>query len=402
MKIRKLLAGSLVAFGMTASLASAQSAGMPGVTDTEILLGNTAPYSGPVSAYGIIAKTAAAYFEKINEQGGVNGRKIKLISYDDAYSPPRTVEQTRRLVERDGVAAIFMPIGTAPSSAIQKYLNSKKVPMLYVGGGAHKFDDIESFPWTMGWQPSFATEGSILSSYAVANVPDAKIGVLYQNDDFGKDLLEGVLLGLGDRADEVIVARASYETTDPTIDSQLSNLKVAGANVFIGLTSPKQTAQSIRGIAAMGWKPTQLYYQNAASVEQTLRPAGLENAEGVMTAVFLKDPADPSWADDPEMIEYLADTKKYMPGENAVDVLAAYGYACAATMVEVLRAAGDDLSRENIMRQALNMKDVAVPMVYSGIRLNNTATDTRPIRQMQMVRFSGGEFQPVGGLTGGR
>lgn len=398
MKAMKLLAAAL---GVAALVGSASAQPWPGVTDGEIRLGNTAPYSGPVSAYGIIARAASAYFDKVNAEGGVNGRQIKLISYDDAYSPPRTLEQTRRLVERDGVAAIFMPIGTAPSSAIHAYLNGKKVPMLYVGGGARKFNNPSQYPWTMGWQPSFETEGAILSRYALENQPDAKIGVIYQNDDFGKDLLEGVMIGLGDKAEAVLIARETYETTDPTIDSQLSNLRAAGANVLIGLTSPKQTAQSIRGVAALDWKPMQLYYQNAASVEQTLRPAGLENAEGILTAVYLKDPADPRWADDQEMKDYKAFTETYMQGLNGMDVLAAYGYACAATMVEVLKAAGDDLSRENIMRQATSMQNVSIPMLYPGITLSNSAEDFRLIRQMQLMKFNGGSFEPAGALSGG-
>jgi branched-chain amino acid transport system substrate-binding protein len=373
----------------------------PGVSDTEIKIGNTMPYSGPASAYGAVGKSDAAYFAMINEQGGVNGRKINFISRDDGYSPPKTVEQVRHLVEQDQVLLLFNTLGTPPNTAIQGYLNDNKVPQLFVATGADKWNDPKHHPWTMGWLPSYRIEARIYARYILKNLPDAKIAVLYQNDDFGKDYLIGLREGLGENANKMIVATQTYETTDPTVDSQIVVLQGSGANVLLTAAIPKFAAQTIRKVYDIGWKPTHLLTNVSASVGAVMRPAGLEKSVGIITAGYYKEPTDPRWEDTPEYKEWLAWMKKYNTSGNIADGNTVAGYSYAQTMVVVLKASGDNLTRENVMKQAASIHNLSLPMLLPGITLSTSADDFAPIKQMQLMKFDGTTWQLFGEVMSG-
>jgi branched-chain amino acid transport system substrate-binding protein len=372
-----------------------------GVTDTEIKIGNTMPYSGPASAYGAIGKANAAYFAMINDQGGINGRKIKFISRDDSYSPPKTVELVREMVEEEQVLLLFDALGTASNTAIQAYLNDNKVPQLFVSSGAEKWNDPKNHPWTMGWLPSYRVESRIYAHYILENLPDAKIAVLYQNDDFGKDYLEGLREGLGDKADKLIVARQSYETTDPTVDSQIVALQGSGANILLTAAIPKFAAQAIRKLYDIGWKPTHFLSSVANSVGAVMRPAGLEKDVGVISATYAKDPTDPQWQGSSEYNEWLAWMKKYNSSANTADILNVYGYSVAQTMVAVLKASGDDLTREHVMKQAASIHNEKLPMLLPGITISTGADDFAPIKQMQLEKFNGNNWKLFGEVLSG-
>jgi branched-chain amino acid transport system substrate-binding protein len=387
-----------LAIGMEVALAEKKYD--PGVTDTEIKIGQTMPYSGPGSSYGTIGRTQAAYFKMINEQGGINGRVINLISLDDNYAPPRTVEQIRRLVEQDEVLLTFQNLGTAHNTAVQKYLNAKKVPQLFVSTGATKWGDPQHFPWTMGWLPPYRYEADHYAKYILKNKPDAKIGILYQNDDFGRDYLKGFKDGLGDKAKTMIVAELTYEPTDPTIDSQIIALQASGADVFFDVTIPKFAAQAIRKTYDSGWRPLHFLTNVSISVATVLQPAGPEKAVGLISSVYLKDPTDPAWKDDKAIKDFAAFMKKYYPDGNRDDIINVYGYAAAQTLVQVLKQCGDDLTRENVMRQAANLKDLEVAGLLPGIRINTSPTDFYPIKQVQLMRFDGKTWVRFGELIG--
>jgi branched-chain amino acid transport system substrate-binding protein len=360
----------------------------PGASDTEIKLGQTIPYSGPVSAWSVIGKTHEAYFRKLNESGGVNGRKISLISLDDAYSPPKTVEQTRKLVESEEVLAVFGSIGTATNSAIQKYLNSKKVPQLFVITGATKWGDPDRFPWTIGWTPPYKIEAEIYADY-VKTLKEPRVGILFQNDDYGKDYVKHFRDRLGPSADAIIVKEASYEVTDPTIDSRLATLKASGADVLLDITTPRFSALAIRGVSAMGWKPVHILNLAGTSVQGVLQPAGLEQSNGLISTTFIKDPSDPAWADDLEVKTFKSFFESNFAKETADIATVAQAYAIAATMEQVLRQCGDDLSRENVMAQTANLKNYHAPLLLPGISINTSPKDYYPLKQMQMMRFDG-------------
>ncbi len=394
-KLCTLILAAAVGF---AAPALAQKKYDTGASDTEIKIGQTMPYSGPASAYGQIGKTELAYFKMINEQGGINGRKINLISVDDGYSPPKTVEMIRKLVEQDEVLFIFQSLGTAANSAIQKYLNAKKIPQLFVATGATKWGDYKEFPWTMGWQPNYQTEGRIYAKDILANHPNAKIGVLYQNDDYGKDLLKGLKDGLGDKAAKLIVAEASYEVSDPTVDSQLVSLKSAGADVLVNITTPKFAALAVRKVYDMGWKPVHYLNNVGASVGSVLTPAGLEKSVGLITVAYLKDAVDDQWKNDPAMKEYLAFMAKYAPELKAIDANNVYGYSAAQTLIHVLKACGDNLTRENIMKQAANIKDLQLPLALPGIKINTSPTDYYPFESLQLEKFDGKQWVLYGNV----
>src|SRR5437763_707045 len=358
--IRRLAVLS-AAFGLLAASsggALAQKKYDTGATDTEIKIGNIMPYSGPASAYGIIGKTEAAYFKKINDAGGINGRKINFISYDDAYSPPKTVEQARKLVESDEVLRIFNSLGTPPNSAIHKYMNSKKVPQLFVATGATKWNDPREYPWTMGWQPNYQSETQIYAKYILKHKPNAKIAVLYQNDDYGKDYLKGLKDGLGAKASSLIVAEESYETTEPTIDSHIVKLKSTGADVFVNITTPKFAAQAIKKIAEIEWKPLHFLNNVSNSIGSVIKPAGFENGQDIISSQYFKDPTDTQWKDDPGMKAWNEFLDKYYPEANRADASVMYAYNVAQGLVHVLKACGDNLTRENIMKQAASIKDL--------------------------------------------
>jgi branched-chain amino acid transport system substrate-binding protein len=393
---------AVAAFAVTGGSAVAQKKYDTGATDTEIKLGNIMPYSGPASAYGVIGKIEDAYFKMINEQGGINGRKIKFVSYDDAYSPPKAVEQARKLVESDEVLFLFGPLGTPSNTAIQKYLNSKKIPQLFVATGATKFGDYKDFPWTMGWQPAYQSEGRIYATYLLKEKPGAKIAIMYQNDDFGKDLLKGLKDGLGAKASSMIVAEESYEVSEPSIDSHIVKLKSSGADVFFSMTTPKFAAQSIKKVAELGWKP--MYFQSnvGASVGSVLQPAGFENAQDILSAAYAKDGSDPQWDNDEGMKKFYAFLAKYAPDSNKSDGAVVFGYGQAQTVVQVLKQAGDTLTRENIMKQAANLKDFAPDTMLPGVKLNTSATDFHPIEQLQMMRFKGEKWDLFGPVIDGQ
>ncbi|MGE0724265.1 MAG: ABC transporter substrate-binding protein [Alphaproteobacteria bacterium] len=392
-----------IALGLAlmAAPAMAQKKYGPGASDTEIKIGNTNPYSGPASAYGTIGKSIANYFKKVNDEGGINGRKINFITLDDGYSPPKTVEQIRRLVEQDQVLAIFQPLGTPPNSAIHKYMNAKKVPQLFVATGATKWGDPKNFPWTIGWQPNYQTEAKIYAKYILTNKPDAKIAVLYQNDDYGKDYLHGFKDGLGAKAKTMIVAEASYEVTDPTVDSQIVTLKSSGADVFFNITTPKFAAQAIRKAYDIDWKPLHFLNNVSNSVGSVLTPAGLEKSVGIISSAYLKDPTDPQWKDDKAFQDWLAWMKKYNSDANVNDTFTVYGYSVAQTLVEVLKQCKDDLTRENVMKQAANLKNVTVPMLLPGVTINTGPNDFYPIEQMQLMKFNGKTWDLFGQAIGG-
>ena len=373
----------------------------PGVTDTEIKIGNTGPYSGPASSYGTIGKAEAAYFRMLNDQGGVNGRTINFISYDDGYTPPKTVEQVRKLVEEDGVVLMLAPLGTPTNSAIQRYLNQKRVPQLFVATGATKWNDPKHFPWTMGWQPNYQSEGHVYAAYILEHQPNGKIGVLYQNDDFGKDYLKGVKDGLGDKAKSMIVVEAPYETTDPTVDSQIISMKSAGADVFVNTGIPKFAAQAIRKVAEIDWKPLHILSSVGASVGATLKPAGLQNAKDIISDAYIKDPTDPQWKDDPGYHDWMAFMDKYYPEGDKTDAGNVVGPCLCQTMVQVLKQCGDNLTRENIMKEAANLHDFTVPMLLPGIKINTSPTDFAPIKQIQMARFDGERWNLFGPVLSG-
>ena len=359
-----------------------------GATDKEIKIGNTNPYSGPFSAYGSFGKAQAGYFKMINDEGGINGRKINFITVDDGFAPPKTLEQARKLVEQEKVLFFFAPLGTAPNSAIHKYMNQKKVPQLFVQTGASKWGDPKNFPWTMGWQPNYISEGKVFAQAILDNQPNAKIALLYQNDDSGKDLLAGIEAGLGAKKD-MLVARETYETTDPTVDSQIVKLKASGADVFIHGSGPKFAAQGMKKIAELGWKPTQYVWQVSSSIGGVLAPAGIENTLGLITSAFFKDPSDPQWKDDKAMLEYQEWFKKYMPGSDPTDGFYIQGYINAQTMAHVIKQAGNNLTRENIMKQAANINDLKLSLLLPGVNVQTSPTDFYPIERMQLARFDG-------------
>ncbi|MCC8938229.1 Leucine-, isoleucine-, valine-, threonine-, and alanine-binding protein [Bradyrhizobium ivorense] len=391
-----LVTGTALAIALSASPSLAQKKYDPGATDSEIKVGQTVPFSGPASAYASIGKTQAAYFKMINDQGGVNGRKINLIQYDDAYSPPKAVEQVRKLVESDEVLLTFQIVGTPSNAAVQKYLNSKKVPQLFAATGASKFTDPKNFPWTLGFNPNYFVEGRIYGQYILKEHPNAKIGVLYQNDDLGKDYLNGIKAGLGDKAAKMIVAEASYEVSDPTIDSQVIKIKDAGADLFFSASTPKQAAQAIKKIAELGWKPIHIVDINATSVGAVLQPAGLENSKGLISTNYGKDPADPQWKDDPGMKRYFDFMAKYYPDGDKNSNFNTYGYSTAQLMVHVLKQCGDDLTRDNVLKQATNLKNVELDMALPGIKGNTAPNDYRVNKQLQMMRFNGERWELFG------
>ena len=396
LKIAALAAATVV---LMSGPALAQKKYDTGASDTEIKIGNIMPYSGPASAYGVIGKTHEAYFNKINAEGGINGRQIKFISYDDAYSPPKAVEQTRKLVESDEVLLMFNPLGTPSNSAIQKYLNGKKVPQLFVASGASRWNDPKNFPWTMGWQPSYQSEAHIYAKYLLKEKPDGKIGVLYQNDDFGKDYLKGLKDGLGAKA-SMIVAEESYETTEPSVENHVVKLKASGADVLISITTPKFAAQAIKKLAEMDWHPLQIVSNVSASVGGVMKPAGFENSQGILSAAYAKDGADPQWDNDPGMKKFYAFLEKYYPDGNRLDGSVVYGYGVAQTMVEVLKQSGDDLTRANVMKQAASLKDFGPDTLLPGIKINTSPTDYAPIKQLQMMRFKGEKWELFGDIIG--
>ncbi len=382
------------------SAAWAQKKYDPGASDTEIKIGNIMPYSGPASAYGTIGKTDAAYFKMINDQGGINGRKIKFISLDDGYSPPKAVEDARQLVEQEQVLFIFNSLGTPSNSAIHKYMNAKKVPQLFVATGASKWNDPKNFPWTMGWQPNYQTEARMYAKHILETTPNAKIAVLYQNDDYGKDYLKGFEDGLGAKATTMIVAKASYETSDPTVDSQIVQLQASGANVFFNITTPKFAAQAIRKAYDIGWKPVQYLNNVSASIGSVLTPAGLDKSTGVISIQYLKDSTDPTWKDDKAMKDWYAFMAKYYPDGNTKDGSNMVGYGVSQTLVQVLKQCGDNLTRENVMKQAANLKNYRTDVLLPGIKINTSATDYAPIEAMQLVRFDGKEYVAMGKVVG--
>ncbi len=392
---------SAVSLIFAASLAWAGGQYGPGVSDTEIKIGNTVPYSGPASALGSLGKAEAAYFAMINEQGGVNGRKINFITRDDSYSPPKTVEQTRKLVEEDQVLLIFGTVGTPPNTAIQGYLNDNKVPQLFIASGAEKWNDAKHHPWTMAWSPTYQTEARVFGRYILKNVPDAKVAVLYQSDDFGKDYIIGLHSGLGERADQLIAAMQSYETTDPTVDAQIAALQASGANVLLIAATTKFAALAIRKVYDIGWKPTQFVSYPSNSVGAVLRNAGLEKSVGVISTAFDKDPTDPKWQDTPEYQEWLAWMKKYNSSANIADALSVDGYGRAQTMVAVLKACGDNLTRENVMKQAASLHDLKLPMLLPGITLSTSADDFAPMKQLQLEKFDGATWKLFGEVISG-
>jgi branched-chain amino acid transport system substrate-binding protein len=394
------LSTAVIAFAATGGAAFAQKKYDTGATDTEIKVGNIMPYSGPASAYGVIGKTEEAYFKKINAEGGINGRKIDFISYDDGYSPPKAVEQARKLVESDEALLVFNPLGTANNTAIQKYMNAKKVPQLFVATGATKFNDPKDFPWTMGWQPSYQSEAHIYAKYLMKEKPDAKIAVFYQNDDFGKDYLKGLKDALGARV-SMIIAEESYETSEPTIDNHIVKLKATGADVFISITTPKFAAQAIKKLAEIDWKPLHIVSNVSASVGGVIKPAGFENAQGILSAAYAKDGADPQWDNDPGMKKFFAFLEKYYPEGNKLDGSVVYGYGAAQTMAKVIEMCGDNLTRENIMKQAASLKDFTPDTLLPGVKINTSATDFAPIEQLQMMRFKGEKWDLFGDIING-
>jgi branched-chain amino acid transport system substrate-binding protein len=374
----------------------------PGATDSEIKIGNIMPYSGPLSAYALIGRTEAAFFNKINAEGGVNGRKINFITYDDAFSPPKTVEQARKLVESDEVLFIFQSIGTPTNNAIRQYMNLKKVPQLFVATGATQFGDWKSFPWTMGWQPTYQTEGRIYAKYILQNLPQGKIGILYQNDDSGRDYVKGLKDGLGAEATKrMIVAEVPYDPSQPTVDSQVVTLKTSGADIFFNESSPKFAAQAIKKAAEIGWKPVQLLASISNSVGSVLRPAGFENAKGILSTNYLKDPTDPTWKDDHAIKEWASFMDKYFPEGDKTSTFSVYGYLLAQTITQVLTQCGDELTRKNVMRQAANLKDFELGLLLPGVKINTGPTDYFPVEQMQMSRFNGEHSELFGPVIAG-
>ncbi|MBR1131579.1 ABC transporter substrate-binding protein [Bradyrhizobium iriomotense] len=395
-QVAALLAALALCTAMS-SPAQAQKKYDSGASDTEIRIGNIMPYSGPASAYAAIGRTEEAYFNKINAEGGINGRKIKFISYDDGYSPPKTVEQARKLVESDGVLLIFGSLGTSTNGAIRKYMNEKKVPQLFVASGASKWNDPRQYPWTMGWQPSYASEARIYAKYVMKEKPDAKIGVLYQNDDFGKDYLKGLKEGLGPKA-SMIVLEDGYDTSEPAIDEHVVKLKASGADVFISITTPKFAAQAIKKAAEINWHPLHIISNVSTSVGGVLEPAGLEISQGVLSATYTKDGSDPQWNADDGMKKFYNFLAQYEPKANKLDAGVVFGYAAAQTMVKVLQMCGDDLTRENVMRQAASIRDFEPDTLLPGIKINTAPDNFAPIEQLQMMRFKGKKWELFGDI----
>jgi branched-chain amino acid transport system substrate-binding protein len=379
--------------------AAAQKKYDPGASDREIKIGNTVPYSGPASVLGELGKTFAAYFNKINAEGGINGRRINFISYDDGYSPPKTVEQTRKLVESDEVLFIFGALGTAPNTAIQRYMNEKKVPQLFIISGAAKLRDPQHFPWTMGFIPDSQREAHIYAQYLLKNHPQGKIGILYQNDDYGKDYVKGLKDGLNGKIQ--IVAEVPYEITDPTVESQVINIKASAADIFFDVATPKFAAQAIKKIAELGWKPVHLVSLPSSSVGAALKPAGFGNAKGILSAAFSKDPTDPAWKDDAAYKEWSTFMDKYYQGGDKTSISTVYGYLFAQTLVRVLKQCGDNLTRENVMKQAASLKDFELGMLLPGIKINTGPNDFAPVKQMQMMRFNGASWELFGPVMTG-
>jgi ABC-type branched-subunit amino acid transport system substrate-binding protein len=388
----------LAVLAASGSGALAQKKYDTGATDTEIKIGNIMPYSGPASAYGVIGKTEAAYFKKINDAGGINGRKINFITYDDGYSPPKTVEQARKLVESDEVLLVFNALGTPPNSAIHKYMNSKKVPQLFVATGATKWNDPKDFPWTMGWQPSYQSETQIYAKYLLKEKPDARIAVLYQNDDYGKDYLKGLKDGLGAKAASMIIAEESFETSEPTIDNHIVKLKASGADVFVDIATPKFAAQAIKKVAEIEWKALHFLNNVSASVGSVIKPAGYENSQGIISAAYLKDASDPQWDNDPGMKKFYDFLAKDYPEGNKLDGSTVVAYGVAQTLVEVLTKCGDDLTRANVMKQAANLKDFRTEVLLPGIKINTSPTDFAPLSQLQLMKFKGEKWELFGDI----
>ena len=378
--------------------ASAQKKYDTGASDTEIKIGNVEAYSGPASAYGVIGKTEEAYFKMINDAGGINGRKINFMSYDDGYSPPKTVEQIRKLIESDEVLFVFNALGTPTQTAVQKYQNMKKVPQLFLATGASKWNDPKDFPWTMGFQPSYRVEARIFAKYILKEKPDAKVAIFYANDDFGKDYVAGIKDIFGDKAKDMIVAEESYETTEPSIDNHIVKLKGTGADVFVNIATPKFAAQAIKKMAELQWKPMHLMTDVSISIGAVMKPAGLDASEGILSAGYLKDASDPQWKDDEGMKKFMAFQAKYMPDANIADANLVYGFAAAQTMVQVLKQCGDNLTRENVMKQAASLKDFAPDTLIPGIKVNTSATDFAPIEQLKMMQFKNGKWDLFGDI----
>ncbi|VIO73487.1 Leucine-specific-binding protein [Bradyrhizobium ivorense] len=394
------MSAAIVAVAATSTTAFAQKKYDTGATDTEIKIGNIMPYSGPASAYGVIGKTEEAFFKMINDQGGINGRKVNFVTYDDAYSPPKAVEQVRKLVESDEVLLVFNPLGTPSNTAIQKYLNSKKIPQLFVATGATKWNDPKNFPWTMGWQPSYQSEAHIYAKWLLKEKPDAKVAILYQNDDFGKDYLKGTKDGFGAKASNIIMEE-SYEVSEPSIDGHIVKIKAANPDVLLIYTTPKFGAQTIKKTAELGWKPLQIITNVSISVGSVMQPAGFENAQNVLSAAYAKDGSDPQWANDAGMKKWNAFLDKYMPGVDKTDNGVVYGYGAAQTLAKVLEMCGDDLTRANVMKQAASLKDFAPDTLLPGVKINTSATDFAPIAQLQMQRFKGQKWELFGEIISG-
>ena len=397
MRYTKLVFAGALTLALGGPVVRARAA-EPGVTATEVKIGNTNPYSGPASSYGTIGKAIAAYFRMVNDEGGVNGRKINFVSLDDGYAPPKTVEMVRQLLEQEQVLFLFQTLGTPTNTAIWKYMNDQHVPHLFVATGATKWGDPKGHPWTMGWQPTYQAEAHIYAEYILKHLPNAKIGILYQNDDYGKDYLKGFKDGLGPDGQKMIVSEQTYEVTDPTIDSQIVNLKESGADVFFNITIPKFAAQAIRKAADIGWKPTHFLNNVSASIGGVLKPAGLEASRGILTAHYLKDPDDPDWKTDSGMKAWQAWMHRYYPEGNPHELFNVYGYTVAQTLVHVLRQCGQDLSRGTVMRQAASIKDLSLPLLLPGVKINTSPTDFYPIEQEQLARFDGERWVRFGPL----
>jgi branched-chain amino acid transport system substrate-binding protein len=393
---------SAAAFAVTVmgGTALAQKKYDTGASDTEIKIGNINPYSGPASSYGVIGKTIDAYFKKINAEGGINGRKITFISYDDGYSPPKAVEQVRKLVESDEVLLVFQPLGTPGNTAIQRYMNQKKVPQLFVATGATKWNDPKNFPWTMGWQPNYQTEGQIYAQYILKEKPNAKVAILYQNDDYGKDYVKGLKDGLGAKASSVIVAESGYEVSEPTVDSHIVKLKSSGADVFFNVATPKFAAQAIKKMAEIEWKPMHILNNVSASIGSVIKPAGFENSQGIISAIYSKDVTDPEWKDDASIKKFDEFLSKYYPEANRIDLFVMYGFMVSQTLVHTLKQAGDNLTRENIMKEAASLKNVQVDGLLPGITLNTSPTNFAPLNQLQLVRLKGETWERFGPILG--
>lgn len=392
---RQVLAA--LAAGLVSTGALAQKQYDPGTSDTEIRIGMSMPYSGPVSSYGIIGKVNDAYFKMVNERGGINGRQVRFVSYDDQYNPAKATEVVRRMVEQDEVLAVYGNLGSAANAGLMRYMHAKKVPHILLGVGAERFSDPASFPWTMPFMPSYDAEGRLYAQNILKTKPDARIAVLYQNDDFGKDLLKGLKAGLGDKAKTMIVGEASFEISDPTVDSQIIKLQGSGANVFVNFATARFAAQAIRKVWDIGWRPDQQYLTYvSAYVKMTLEPAGLDKSKGIMAMAFFKDAVQPRWANDPATQEFLAFMKKYAPGEDVTNAASVYGYCVAQTMAHILKQSGDRLTRENVLKQAASLKDFRPGLLLPGLAMNTSPTDYWPFGALQLVQFNGKEFEPIG------